>query len=83
VIDMCRHCASLVEDKDFVHRFMELAAIRANEKAHRDGIALFRPICADDIDVEYHINVSRDGAGPSLTTTGWARRIERALLESS
>lgn len=45
---MCRHCKNLTEDKEIVHKFMELGAKRISEKLHRT-------ITADDIEVEMKI----------------------------
>lgn len=50
---MCKHCEKLVEDKQIVHDFMEVAAIRLSEK-HR------YPIDPDELDVV--INVSPQSA---------------------
>jgi hypothetical protein len=51
---MCRHCEKLNEDKDFVHRFMELTANRINEAAALH-FTLTKPITADDIDIRYEV----------------------------
>lgn len=48
---MCRHCEHLTEDKDVIHRFFEVGAARLNELVpKRTGMALHRPITADDIE---------------------------------
>jgi hypothetical protein len=45
---MCRHCADLTDDKEFVHKFMEVTAARLS-RMHA------RTITADDIDIKIEI----------------------------
>jgi hypothetical protein len=67
-----------VEDKEFVHRFMELTAKRVNEKAKADGHELSSPITPDDINVRYEINAQIRAINP---LGQWAPRIMRDLAE--
>lgn len=74
---MCKHCEHFIEDKDFVHRFMELTTLRANERAAKDGVDLYRPITADDIEVRYDISAALKPR--MMIDAGWRDRIAKAL----
>lgn len=79
---MCRHCENLQEDRDFVHRFMELTAARLNEAAAKDGHNLSSPITPDDVDIQYKVRVVSWERNP-LYSAELSSRLLRALDDSS
>lgn len=79
---MCKHCENLVEDKELVHRFFEVAAIRLNEMLpKRIGKPLHRPVTADDIQpVTIKVNAVFWNENP-FNHTPAAEHVHRMLLE--